>query len=200
MTGFLGGNVVVEEVDDTNWLLREPYEYQAAGRLVHVPVCQPTDFASVPRVFVWLLPRYGRYTKAAIMHDHLWRDLTILPDTDPNSIAVVDADAMFRHAMGDLGVPFLKRWFMWGAVRWGALVKPGGRKGWLKEAPRVLLLTLLAIPIVAVPALVILVALALFFVLELIVWVPLKLVQLYKQSHHTGPVKPAIRPSFTWKL
>jgi hypothetical protein len=43
-TGFSpGAKVVVEEVDDT-------------------------DFASIPRVFVWFLPRYGRYTLAAIYH------------------------------------------------------------------------------------------------------------------------------------
>jgi hypothetical protein len=50
-------------------------------------------------------------------------------------------------------VPFLRRWMMWGAVRIGALVKPGGRKRWLRDSWRVIPLLLLALPIVGPPAL-----------------------------------------------
>jgi hypothetical protein len=42
---------------------------------------------------VWFLPRYGRYTKAAILHDHQWRDLAT-----NGEISWVDADALFRRA------------------------------------------------------------------------------------------------------
>ena len=91
---------------------------------------------SVPRIFVWFLPRYGRYTKAVILHDYLWR-----VRAKNGTLDYVDADGIFRRAMRELGVPFMKRWIMWAAVRWGALFKPGGRKGWLRESPRVVLVT-----------------------------------------------------------
>ena len=83
-----------------------------------------TDFASVPRVFVWLLPRYGAYTKAAMVHDLLWREYAC-----KGRMSYRDADGVFRRALRELEVPFLRRWMMWTAVRWGALVKPGGRQG-----------------------------------------------------------------------
>ena len=69
-----GSQVDVEQVGDTNWKLTRSLEYQ--GRTDHfvVPAGMLTDFASVPRLFVWFLPRYGRYTKAAILHDYLWRE------------------------------------------------------------------------------------------------------------------------------
>ena len=65
--------VVVEQLDDTNWQTHEELVYAGNEQSFAVPAGSDTDFASVPRIFVWLLPRYGRYTKAAILHDHLWR-------------------------------------------------------------------------------------------------------------------------------
>lgn len=53
---------------------------------------------------------------------------------------------------------------MWAAVRRGALIKPRGRKGWLREGWRVLLFTLVAVPFVLPPAVHILLALLAFYV------------------------------------
>jgi hypothetical protein len=101
----------------------------ARGRLhqtLHLmtAVGMETDFASVPRVFVWFLPQYGRYTKAAVLHDYLWRDAV-----PAGQLTLAEADGISRRAMWELGVPFLRHWMMWGAVRIGALIKPGGRQG-----------------------------------------------------------------------
>ena len=86
------GAVVVEQVDDKNWKVRQGFSYTGERETFEVQVDQPTDFASVPRLFVWLLPRYGRYTKAAILHDHLWRDLASHGQMD-----YIDADGIFRR-------------------------------------------------------------------------------------------------------
>jgi hypothetical protein len=196
MTTFLKAKVQVEQVDDQNWLVLQAFDYQGKDKLYVVPVGQSTDFASVPRLFVWLLPRYGRWTKAAVLHDHLWRDEV---GTGPGKTAYIDADGIFRRAMRELDVPFLKRWIMWGAVRWGALFKSGGRKGWLKEAPRVVLLTLLALPIVLPPAVVIAVALVLFYLLECVVWVPLKVNEIVKRRLSLD-AKKVVAPRLTYKL
>jgi hypothetical protein len=105
-----------------------------------VPVHKRTDFASVPRAFVWFIPRYGRYTKAAILHDYLCS--VAVP---AGRIGRIDADGIFRQAMRELGVPFLRRWIMWAAVRLGALTNPAGRKKWWTEAWRVALVAVVAL-------------------------------------------------------
>jgi hypothetical protein len=158
-------DVVVKQLDETNWELRSILRYQGKVDSFEVPVGQNTDFASVPRPFVWFLPRYGAYTKAAILHDYLWRELAA-----KGKIDWVDADGLFLRAMRELRVPFLRRWIMWTAVRWAALFKPRGRIGWWRESWRVILATLVALPIVLPPAILVVVAWAAFFVLELLAW------------------------------
>jgi hypothetical protein len=159
-----------------------------------VPVDQPTDFASVPRVFVWFLPRYGRYTKAAILHDYLWS--VAVP---AGRISRLDADGVFLQAMRELGVPFLRRWIMWAAVRWSALTTSGGRKDWWKEAWRVLLVTLLALPIVAPAAAVILITLPVFYLMERVVWIALALTRRVRMRQGQ-PAKRVNEPALRWTL
>jgi len=187
--------VVVKQVDDQNWELREMLRYRANREDFEVPVGQITDFASVPRPFIWFLPRYGAYTMAAILHDYLWRVRAAT-----GKMRWIEADGVFRKAMRELRVPFLRRWIMWGAVRWAALFKPGGRSGWIREAPRVLLITLVAAPFVVIPGVVIVVALAAFFLLELLTWVPLQLAAIAKARLRTGARrKEVILPKFDLK-
>jgi hypothetical protein len=76
-TGFPPDTVVdVEEIDDVKWQLLKEIKYHGASESFAVPVGQHADFASVPRILIWFLPRYGRYTKAAILHDCLGREGT----------------------------------------------------------------------------------------------------------------------------
>jgi hypothetical protein len=193
MIGFEEAVVQVEQIDDENWKVLEGFAYQGKKDLFEVKIGQTTDFASVPRLFVWFLPRYGRWTKAAILHDHLWRNEVAM------GMPYIEADGTFRRAMRELDVAFLKRWIMWGAVRWGALFREGGREGWWKEAPRVLLVSLLALPIVLPPAVLVALALVVFFLVECIVWVPLKAVELIKRRLGRD-AKKAVGPKLTIKL
>lgn len=171
-----GSRVVVEAIDASSWRVVEGFSYTGISGTFEVPADSCTDFASVPRFFLWLLPSYGKYTKAAILHDCLWR--IYVPRGD---LGYVDADGMFRRAMRELQVPFLQRWLMWSAVRWGALMKPGGRKGWLGDSWRVLLMSIIGLPIVAPPAIIIGLAFILWTVLEFVFWVPLKLNRLLRK-------------------
>ena len=128
--GFPPGSTVdVRQVDDQDWETLRALPYHATTEDFEVPVHERTDFASVPRVFVWFIPRYGRYTKAAILHDYLCG--VAVP---AGRISRIEADGIFRQAMRELGVPFLRRWIMWAAVRLGALTNPAGRKEWWTEA------------------------------------------------------------------
>jgi hypothetical protein len=169
--GFVTGpHVLVRQFDKKTWTLEEQVVYLGREDEFVIPVGTRTDFASVPRVFAWLVPPYGLFTAAAVLHDHLWS--VAVP---AGVIGPVDADGLFRRAMRELGVAFLIRWFMWGAVRWAALTVPARRRGWLGELPRLALVTLAALPVVAVPALTILLGLAVFAVLEQVVYLLLLL-------------------------
>ncbi|MDQ1636516.1 MAG: hypothetical protein QOJ32_3325 [Frankiaceae bacterium] len=186
MSGFdPDAEVRVRQLNDVEWEVLHAFTYRDTSGAYNVPVGQRTDFASVPRVFIWLLPRYGRYTLSAILHDHLWRDLVAAGE-----LTYRDADRLFRQALGSQAVPVLRRWLMWAAVRWAALRKPGGTVGWLRDAPLVLLVSLLAAPVVLPPAAVVFVALAVFYLAELVVWMSGRLV---RRSSRDVP-----RPVLSW--
>ena len=184
--GFPPGSTVdVRQVDDQDWETLRALPYHATTEDFEVPVHERTDFASVPRVFVWFIPRYGRYTKAAILHDYLC------------GIAV--PAGIFRQAMRELGVPFLRRWIMWAAVRLGALTNPAGRKKWWTEAWRVALVAAVALPAITPAAAVIVISLLVFYLVELVVWIPLEAAHEIRERRHR-PAKKVNRPTLRWKL
>jgi hypothetical protein len=143
---------------------------------------------------VWFLPRYGRYTKAAILHDYLWR--VVVPG---GQLSRLQADGIFRQAMRELNVPFLRRWIMWAAVRWGALAKPDGRHGWWRESWRVALVTMVALPIVTPAALVIIVTTPVFYLVEMLAWLPLRLNHAIRRRRGQ-PTKRVNQPTLRWTL
>ncbi len=178
---FTDGKIVVEEISDERWALTESVTYAGNTETFVVPAGFQTDFASVPRIFVWLLPRYGKYTKAAILHD--WLCARVREGTFDRA----DADGLFRRSMRELGVPFVRRWLMWAAVRWGAgprsLVAPG-----IGQLLLVLLVTVPAVAFLAAPAVVIVAAMALFWFVELVAFLVLK----------PFSQKQVNRPRFLW--
>jgi hypothetical protein len=156
-----------------------------------------TDFASVPRIFTWLLPRYGLYTRAAILHDHLCELARA------GGIARSDADGIFRRANRELGVAFLRRWLMWAAVRVDAARRFGlaelGRGGpW--ELPRFLAVALPGVLFVLVPGLVILLALGLFLAAEWLAYPVLRAGRARAARRRAVPPKEVNAPSLTWRL
>jgi hypothetical protein len=159
----------VRQVDQKVWALLADLEYEAAREHFTVRECAPTDFASVPRIFVWFIPTYGKYTKAAILHDDLCRRVKTA------HFSRRDADAIFRQAMRLQNVAFLRRWVMWVGVRWGALGSKESRKDWSKDAWLVLPITLLVSFVILPPALLIILALVVWYGLEFVVWVVLEI-------------------------
>ena len=153
----------MRRVDADRWALVDELVYQGRWQRFVVPAGFRTDFATVPRVVTWLIPRFGAYTLAAILHDWL---------CTAGIGAVVtarEADGIFRRVMRESGVPVLRRWMMWAGVRWGALADERRRPGWLISAPGVLVITVLAAPLVVPPAVVILPALLVYAVAERLV-------------------------------
>lgn len=76
MSAFTGALTITHlDVDWRVWRLERPLRYEVgslgSGRLVEVPAGFVTDGASVPRAFWALLPVWGRYSRAAVVHDYL---------------------------------------------------------------------------------------------------------------------------------
>jgi hypothetical protein len=124
------------------WKLTEPLQwtgnFRGRPQQLEVPTSpEPftTDLASVPRSLTWLFPRYGKYTKAAVVHDYLCQNFKKQPDSPTEQSLLPlrdrsDADELFRSVMAELGVPWLRRWLMWAAVSWATLftsLVPGRR-------------------------------------------------------------------------
>ena len=92
-----------------------------------------TDFASVPAVFTWLVPRTGTHLPAVLIHDGLVgsRDYVATrypPDAHP--IDRVSADLVFRRAMRDSYIPLIRRWLVWSAVTLGTIWN--GSESWTR--------------------------------------------------------------------
>ncbi|RAV06851.1 hypothetical protein DQP55_23425 [Mycolicibacterium sp. GF69] len=142
------------------WRTTQPLEFDGPNRQFEVPTDFATDLVSVPGAVAWFVPRAGRYARAAVLHDYLWR----FPDRtgcDRRS-----ADHRFRLQMQRDGVSLLRRWIIWATVRLSAMIQAKGGAGWWKDLPGAALLVLLVAPIVVLPALAILVSTVVFWILE----------------------------------
>lgn len=98
--------------DGKTWVIQKEFTYYVgeldSDETVTVPLGFQTDFASVPPVFRWLIPRWGKYGKAAIIHDYCYWEQRYTRER---------SDQIFREAMGVLGVARWKMFLMYQAVR-----------------------------------------------------------------------------------
>jgi hypothetical protein len=161
---FVPDELVVRRVDAQEWELVSPVYYRGEVDGWVIPAGFRTDFASAPRAVVWLIPRFGIYTMAAVLHDWFCR-----VGIQAGSISAVDADGVFRRVLREQGVGVALRWLMWTGVRLSALTQQHRRPGWRSTAPAVIGLALLAVPLVAPPGLLVALALAVFRVVERVV-------------------------------
>lgn len=103
--------ITLEVIGPTTFSLQDGFRYQDAfqpDEVVTVDLPE-TDLASVPFFMQWLVRSYGRHTMAALVHDFLW-------DDDKEFHKLRRANRLFRHAMWELEVPWIRRWLMWSAV------------------------------------------------------------------------------------
>lgn len=75
-----------------------------------------TDLASIPSLAGWLVPKDGRHTPAALVHDAMILGPGETHCYEGRVVAAEEADAIFRDGMQFLGVKFLRRWMIWAAV------------------------------------------------------------------------------------
>ena len=97
-----------------DWQLLQPFVYYVgtdpSEHVISVPIGFVTDFASIPRACWWLYPPTGRWGKAAVIHDYLYR-------TPSQQCTRKQADQIFVEAMTVLGVPRHRRAIMYRALR-----------------------------------------------------------------------------------
>ncbi len=98
--------------DGRSWVLREDFGYAVGAEnsddIIDVPAGFITDLASMPRPLWSILPRWGRYGNAAIIHDWLyWQQ----------SRSRAESDRIFREAMRVLGVSKPKELLIYYGVR-----------------------------------------------------------------------------------
>ena len=105
--------LLVSPVDDgKSWVLMRGFGYargsEDSGDVIEVPKGFVTDFASVPRLIQWLVPRWGKYGNAAIIHDWLyWQQ----------EMSRREADRVFIEAMDVMKVFPLLKHLIYAAVR-----------------------------------------------------------------------------------
>ncbi len=109
MTPFFISTLKVEETPSGLWKVVEDFSYHnKKDDIIVVPAGFLTDFASVPRIFWTLIPRYGKYTSASVLHDYLY---------SIKERSREESDRIFLDAMKVLKVSWWKRRVMWSAVR-----------------------------------------------------------------------------------
>jgi hypothetical protein len=84
------------------------YQIGTTNFVVLVPAGFVTDFASTPKAIWAVLPPFGQYQLAAVVHDFLYWDQGCTRE---------QADALLRVAMAESKVDPIKRDIVWQAVR-----------------------------------------------------------------------------------
>ncbi len=103
-----------------HWRVCRPFRFYLGGRdtdrWVYVPAGYLTDGASVPRAFWSMIPPWGSYGQAAVVHDIVCEYLSITVDGQPVRVTRRQCDEILLEAMTVLGVPAIKRKAIYGAV------------------------------------------------------------------------------------
>ena len=102
------------------WRVTKEFRYyircKDGGEWVYVPAGYLTDGASVPRLLWPLIPPWGAYGQAAVVHDIVCEYLSITADGTPRSITREACDEILFDAMEVLEVPVFKRRVIAGGV------------------------------------------------------------------------------------
>src|SRR5574341_189736 len=112
MSSFTDALVVSPLADGKTWVVLRDFGYDVgaenSGDHIGVAIGFQTDFATIPRPFWAILPRWGRYGNASVVHDWLY-----WVQTRPRR----EADTILLEAMGVLGVTSLVKYTMYWGVR-----------------------------------------------------------------------------------
>ncbi|MFC1916304.1 DUF1353 domain-containing protein [Chloroflexota bacterium] len=112
MSRFTEVLLVSPLADGRTWVTRKEFGYdigeEGSSNTIDVPIGFMTDFASVPRPLWAILPRWGKYGNAAVIHDYCYWD---------QSRSRKESDLIFHEAMQVLKVSACTVRIMYWAVR-----------------------------------------------------------------------------------
>ena len=98
--------------DGKTWIILSDFGYAVGAEVstdvINVPIGTFTDFASIPRILWSVLPRWGKYGNAAVIHDWLYWD---------QARTRKEADLILLEGMQVLEVSAWKRSAIYWAVR-----------------------------------------------------------------------------------
>lgn len=109
MSSFTKPLIVKVLNDGKHYEVQKKFEYYLENSkevIVTIPESFTTDFASIPRIFWSIFPPFGKYTKAAVLHDFLceaylskakWNEIST--SKDPRVVKRKEADKIFLEAM-----------------------------------------------------------------------------------------------------
>jgi len=115
--------------DGNSWVIRRDFGYdvgeEGSSEVIDVPLYFITDFTSVPRPFWSVIPRWGKYGNAAVIHDYCYWE---------QSYSRKRADEIFREAMTVLGVkPWKKSAIFYAVHLFGRMAWNKNRRLKLKD-------------------------------------------------------------------
>lgn len=109
--------------DGKTWVIRRDFGYdvgeEGSGETIDVPLGFKTDFTSVPRPLWWLLPQWGKYGNAAVIHDFCYWD---------QKYSRKRADEIFKEGMKVLKVKGWQVQAIYYAVHWFGFFAWNGNK------------------------------------------------------------------------
>ncbi len=103
------------------WRVTQPFKFYVGERSqnvwAYVPAGFLTDGATAPRLFWAIIPPWGDYGQAAVLHDILCETLTLTRNEQKITITRKQADDIFYEAMKAAGVNWAIRSLIYAAVR-----------------------------------------------------------------------------------
>lgn len=110
----------LEDVDGDTWIVAADFIYYSIllNGTVVVPIMTETDLASIPYIFRGLVPKSGKYNKAAVLHDAGYHGNLMTWSNPRRRINLIKplCDKLFLEAMEISGVSKIERLFMYRMV------------------------------------------------------------------------------------